>query len=146
MDLIADKKRSNRFSILTKHIGTNVDVFCLGLRFKKTLCQAIEPQNVLQKYQPSRTRLYGNEGDRYGGGVSPEDGEQLFKGLENFLRRRPVGEIIVACVNDNCRRLSRDNESVGVSNAIGQSRPAKSAIQHGVPGKILLERFPEPDG
>src|ERR1700730_8110314 len=145
VDLIAHKKRLDRFAILPKHVGTNVDVFCLRLGLKKIAHQPIKFQDVLQKHQTRRTWLYRDERYRYGRGVSPEDGEQLFERLENFFRRRSAREIVVACVDHNSRRFSRDNESVGVSNAIAQSRTAKTTIQHGVSRKILLERFPKPD-
>ena len=49
MDLVAHEKRLDRFTILAKHIGANIDVFRLGLGLQKILHQPVESQNILQK-------------------------------------------------------------------------------------------------
>ena len=144
VDLITDKQRLDRFAILTKHVGTDVDVFCLRLRLKKVLHELIKLQNARQEDHARRTRFDGDKCDWDRRGVGPEDCEQLLERLKNSLWRCAAGEIVVAGINHDGRRLSRQNEPVGVSNAIGQARSAKSTIQHGVSGKILLKRFPKP--
>jgi hypothetical protein len=107
MDLIADKESRVWLAVVSEHVRTDVDVFCLGLCREKVFHQPVKLQDVVEKHHARRTWFYGDKRDRYGRGIGPEDCEQLLEGLENFLRRRTDSEVVVPGVDHDRRRFAR---------------------------------------
>jgi hypothetical protein len=138
VNLIIHEQRSDGLAILPEHIGTHIDVFCLGLGLQEVFRKPVELQDIIQEHQARRARFHRDECDRYRGRVAPENRKQLLERVENFFRRCADGQVVVAGIDHDRGRFERKNNPVGVPNTVRQALPAKSTIQHGVSGKILL--------
>ena len=75
VDLIADKQRLDRFAVVTKHVGADIDVFCFGLCLEEVVYQLIKFQDIFQESHAGRARFDGDKRNRYGRGISPENGK-----------------------------------------------------------------------